>query len=84
MRATVSLVKDEPVTWSYFREEGFTDADWMSRGSALMELFSFACMCTWCQRERPLEINQQYPTQKALDHPSCLGCCECIVPPVAA
>lgn len=53
LMASQDVKAGEPVTWSYFREREFLDADFETRNLGLVNHFRFACRCERCQQERP-------------------------------
>ena len=46
----------EPVTWSYFREDEFLEADYLSRNAGLVNVFRFTCRCERCKAEKPADM----------------------------
>lgn len=56
LRAKRDMQRGEEVSWSYFREAEFLSADYMTRNTALVNYFRFACWCSRCKSERPEEL----------------------------
>lgn len=50
------LKPGEAVTWSYFQEDDFLQADFETRNLALVNTFRFVCRCERCRAERPPEL----------------------------